>query len=177
MLQKAVLDALADANNHAATATDDGANERVGWHFLGDIGNAAYLDGVHRLCRLAARASDALPCQSGRSRTVWTLLRVTERAMVMAKVGRWLSNWPKEWVSWAGVSDLTQHYLEKEYGPWPGWVKPAIAQLPYSHGPVNVRRPRQKRCLSRLRKEHKSLAVYRQARAALLLTKAGLQSA
>ncbi|MGA9393739.1 MAG: TniQ family protein [Azonexus sp.] len=177
MLQQSVLTALANTLlDDKSSEVGDCVTKDFAWTFFTDIENAAVLDGVHRLCRLAARASDALPHASVSERTVWTLLRVPERVVVMSLVARWLSDWPDEWVRWAINADMTQHYLDHEYGPWPGWVGSAIARLPYSHGPVDIRRHRRNLSIRQLRKEHSSLAAYRQARAALLLKKAGVLS-
>ena len=174
-LQQTALAALTNSLDDTPPAMGTSATDGFGWPVFADAGNAAFLDGVHRLCRLAARASDALPHVSGRSR-IWTLLRTPERAEVMTRVGHWLSGWPDEWVRWAGIADMTQHYLEDEYGPLPDWIKSATTQLSYSHGSVNILRPRQKLSFRQLHTEHKSVAAYRQARASLLLKKAGVLS-
>lgn len=173
-LQQAVLAALARFPNDPADGTGAGRRDGLAWSSVEAIEPKVLLDGLHRLCRLMARRSSVLRHRSRRGRVIWGLLRSGERAVVMSEVGNCLSDWPAGFIAWTNAADLTQHYLEEEFGPWPYWVKETIEQLPYSHGPTNVRRPRKKQYLSMLRKTYVSPSAYREARAALLLKKAGM---
>lgn len=174
-LQQVALSALVGFSENQMSTAHTWHRDESGWSFVETIDPKALLDGLHRLCRLAARQSRDLRHKSRGSQVIWGLLRSPDRAAVMSEVGVWLSNWPVGFIAWAYKADLTQHYLEMQFGPWPDWVKGAIACLPYSHGPTNVSRPRKPLCLSALRKAYASRSAYREARAALLLKKAGIQ--
>ncbi len=173
-LQLAVLFALSGTLVDAEEALHTHTLTGIGGAFVEDIGPMDFLDGVHRMCRLAARKSSALVAIPAKKNKTWALLRTSERAAVMGEVGRWLLGWPDAWVQWAAMSDLTQHYLAQEFGPWPCWVKTAIDRLPYSHGPVNIRRRRLKVNFRRLRDDYETKGAYREARAGLLIRKAGV---
>lgn len=125
-----------------------------------------FIDGVRRLCRLAARRSSV----AGMSQKyrMWSLMRVEQRISVMETVGVWIADFPEKLSQWAIAHDLTKHYLRTEFGPWPKWVEEAWFGLPASHGPVNVRRRRPKNRLRWLKRKSKTVAGYRRTRAAVL---------
>lgn len=175
-LQHSVLAAKARLPVSSAEGSAIRSSTKSSLPFIEGIETSEFLDGLHRLSRLAARRAPDLPHRLRQSRSVWGLLRVTERTAVMSHVGLWLSNWPATFITWANADDLTQRYLNREYGPWPDWVWTAIAQLPHSNGPTYFRRPRKPQHMSQLRKAQASISAYREARAALLLKKAGLSS-
>lgn len=171
-LQQAVLAILVERGAIDADVFESDALVSPYQRHASAIGGTALIEGVRRLCRLATRRLPKSPKQCEESAKVWTLLRTVERANVMARVGHWLDDWPKAWIEWAEVNDLTRHTLTSEYGPWPDWVTSAMGGLPYSHGPVNVNRSRWPIRLSELRAQHSVLSTYREVRAGLLLKKA-----
>jgi hypothetical protein len=128
-----------------------------------------YLDGLRKLCRLATRhrmqfSEELVP------NNTWALLRVQQRASVMAQVHQWLKAGPAVWIDWAARTKLTQNHLESEYGSWPNWLKPMLEQLPYALGPVGIRRQRKpKTTIRMLRKQCASRSQYSETRAAMLL--------
>lgn len=136
-------------------------------------GNSEFLDGIRRLCRLAAQRGQAVAAiPFGRRRTLgW--LRTTERTAVMAQVGRWLVQWPDAWAEWGADHHLTQHAISSVYGPLPAWVKSGMSTFASGRGPTgNRRRPRRPQTFRQLRRRYSNNADYRKARAHLLLTMA-----
>lgn len=173
-LQSRILVILDGAIHGAQINTDPLVPIRIGEMPSLEIEALDFLDGVHRLCRLAARATDALPKPFVHTRIVWAFLRTKDRAIVMDKVASWLDGWPNSWVTWATNRGLTQHYLTDEYGPWPDWITTAMMQIPYSLGPANYKHKKSRITLASLRKAHRNVVSYRQARAKLLLIRSGL---
>lgn len=173
-IQTRIMTILDGAIRGAQERVDQLAPNRIGAMPGLEIEAHDFLDGVHRLCRLAARASDALPKSLIQNRVVWAFLRTKQRAIVLDRVASWLDEWPNSWVTWATSRGMTQHYLADEYGPWPDWFIPAMEQIPFAFGPVNYKRKRARITLASLRKVHRNVASYRQARAKLLLSRSGL---
>lgn len=174
MLQQAVLRVLSHSIEDAADAVARSAIPAPHWKILEDVGDRELLDGIHRLCQLAAHLSEygALVHSESRRET-WTLLRTRERATVMEQAGKWLADWPLSWHGWAGKRGLTRHYLDASHGPWPTWVRSGFAGLPYSFGLVGIRRPRA-RGLGVPRGRFASVGLWREARASALLRRAGV---
>ncbi|MBI5791881.1 MAG: TniQ family protein [Rhodocyclales bacterium] len=173
-LQSRILAILDGAIRGAQESVDQLPPTRIGAMPGLEIEAQDFLDGVHRLCRLAARATDALPKPIIHNRVVWAFLRTKDRAIVLDRVASWIDGWPNSWISWATNRGLSQHYLTDEYGPWPDWITTAMTQIPYSLGPVNFKHKRVRITWASLRKAHRNVASYRQARAKLLLGRSGL---
>ncbi len=172
MLQQVLLRALSRHLKEAAVAASHRVLPVVDWPVLAATPDRELLDGVHRLCRLAsnmANRPEHPPCGSPGS---WMLSRTDNRAAAMERVGRWLEAWPEAWLEWATARRLTRHFLEESYGPWPAWTGPALGRLPYALGPADYRRSRQ-RGFRALRRRYTSVALWREARAGLLLRRAG----
>lgn len=130
-----------------------------------------FVDGIRRLCRLAACHSEVVQGTSSQDRKDWSLFRLHERADVLATVGQWLLDWPNRWVRWAHMAYLSQHYLNDAFGPWPAWTMCAISQLPYSHGPTGIQRRRHRQDFAHMRGCYPNMAAYREARAKFILKK------
>jgi hypothetical protein len=128
-----------------------------------------YLNGLYRLSRLFCRrtAWPKEPNSSGHQ--YWELMRTRDRVTALTAVSSWLKNWPDGWLVWANSTGLTQHFLSVEGGPWPNWIGSAIAMLPYSHGPIGIKRAHHTVTMESLRKKHKSISEYRIERAKILL--------
>lgn len=174
MLQQAALRALSRSIGDAADAVAHHAAPMPRWSVLEGVGDRELLDGIHRLCQLAAHLSDSGSVDRSESRReTWTLLRTRERAAVMEQVGTWLADWPLTWLGWAGERGLTRHFLEATHGPWPAWARKGFEGLPYSFGPVGIRRPRA-RGLGVPRGRFASVGLWREARAKALLRRAGV---
>lgn len=174
MLQQAALRALSHSLDDAAVVLAHGAVPTPRWPVIEGVGNGELLDGIHRLCQLAAHMpDDRLATLPEARRETWTLLRTWERAAVMERVGGWLADWPTAWVAWAKARGLSRHYLEVSHGPWPAWVRESFGGLPCSFGLVGIRRPRA-RGLGVPRGRFASTALWREARARALLRRAGV---
>lgn len=173
MLQQAALRVLAPSLDDAAEALARSAHPGSSWPVLEGVGDGSLLDGIHRLCRLAAHMSDMQANRSGVRHETWALLRTHERAAVMELVGEWLSHWPTAWLGWAGKRGLSRHYLDATHGPWPAWVARGFESLPYSFGIVGIKRPRA-RGFGLSRRRFASIALWREARARMLLRRAGI---
>lgn len=174
LLQQAALRALSRLLGDAADALARSTTPAPRWKVFDEVGGRELLDGVHRLCQLAAHLSDNGVADRSQSRhETWTLLRTRERAAVMEQVGQWLADWPLSWLGWAGKHGLTQRFLEVTHGPWPAWVRKGFGGLPYSFGIVGIRRPRA-RGLGVSRGRFATAALWREARARALLRRAGV---
>lgn len=173
LLQQLSIRALSERLGDAAAELGHGASLISCWMLPIGVSGVAFLDGVERFCRLAAGASGGVVVsRSGRRRT-WCLLRVAERAAVMDRVGGWLSGWPGSFLEWANAARLSRHWLDAALGPWPAWTSGALERLPFAFGPLHSRKGRSRR-LYELRRRYKSAALWREARAMLLLRRAGV---
>lgn len=135
-----------------------------------------FLDGVRRLCRVAAQRGQVIRRRPfGRCRAFgW--LRAAERTAVLAQVGDWLARWPDAWTEWGTEQRLTQRSLSTAYGPLPIWVQSGMVGFRHGLGPAqNRQRPKRPLTFRQLRRHSRTMADYRQARASLLLAKAGAQ--
>jgi hypothetical protein len=174
MLQQAALRTLSGLLEDVADALEHSAIPAPHWPALQGIGDRELLDGIHRLCQTAAHLSETGPVDHSEShRQTWTLLRTRERVVVMEQVGAWLADWPHAWTGWARKRGLTRHFLEVSHGPWPDWVKKGFEDIPYSFGPVGIRRHRA-HGLGVPRGRFASMGLWREARARALLRRAGV---
>lgn len=132
--------------------------------------DADVIDGLRRLCRLhASRRSRKV----GGGRAIeWSSRRTDQRAVVLEQVAHSLSNWPLNWIAWAGDQRLTQNDLEKRLGPWPPWIRSAMVHIPFSHAATGFHSKRDIAPLRTLRRRAPTLLAYRHARARLLLREA-----
>lgn len=127
------------------------------------------IDGLRKLCRLRA---SSLRHGRDRHRVEWSGLRTRHRAEVLERVSAELAPWPQAWIAWLQGEGFTENDLENRFGPWPPWIRCAMAQLPFSRGPTGFPRKRDIAPLRLLRRRAPTLLIYRRARAHLLLREA-----
>ncbi len=149
----------------------DDSRARSAIELLRDLADSDHdlMDGLRKLSRLKA---SSLRHKKNWHRVEWSRLRTAQRAAVLERVSAELASWPQAWITSMQSEGFTQNDLDKRFGPWPLWIRTAMAQLPFSLGPTGFRRKRDIAPLRLLRRHAPTLLSYRRARAHLLLREA-----